>query len=726
MAYNKEYMIFVLDVRQSTPEEFKQKSIKCCSEVIKRKICCAKKDYMSFVLVGTKRTYNDVNTNESHDGYLNIVQYAGEMEMPCWQLLMNFYQFVNETAADKGEWLDAIVVAFSMLKAGSECKKVQRLRMVLFYDFNDGINSYDCFEDVTKSLLEHNIDLIVVSPNIAYIDNEANNFLPQAIFNSDKRSQQQVENEKYALRLVHECNAKLSNPKEAEFFISKSDNKRPWTWNSELRIGTKIAIKITGIIAAKNECTIKLKKVWNEADEVLTRDWAYSIEGNRITPNEDDLMEGYMLGGTPIPYDESANDDKIKLPPGLTFMGFIQRKSVYDEYYSGDTVYMVLHRRGETRSAKIINALVRVLLKADRAILCWKVYSEKFNKPRMVILMPNELKDDSPASFYMYEVAYYEQYHFFEFPKLASKKTECSEEQLNAIDNLIDSMDLTLDSNDPQKPRETRQKDLLPFDNLPHIFEKNFIDLMERKILCKASEEDEFFDEILKDKNFAEIFWKVPDQIEEQAKEAAKEVKRLFPLKVSDAWLEKAKAEERIKIARLTQTVDDMASISASQLSFDHVRSSTPADDFEQLLKACVFPIKNSTQRDVKFNHYASQIRVVIKDLIFKPKSFGDINLDKIISALTVYRKRCFIFNAFDDYNTWISSIKTEVVNRRMIKFWHEVIVRHELGLCFIGEPSLDEQIKEKEFYSLEFSDSDVAQMEMNDSDMDNLLADLP
>lgn len=128
----------------------------------------------------------------------------------------------------------------------------------------------------------------------------------------------------------------------------------------------------------------------------MTREWGYFINGNRITPNEDDLIEGYMLGGTPIPFDESADDDedKIKLPTGLTFMGFIPRKSVYDEYFSGDSVYLILHQRGFIRSAKIIDALVRVLLKADRAMLCWKVYSEKFNKPKMVILMPNEVSED--------------------------------------------------------------------------------------------------------------------------------------------------------------------------------------------------------------------------------------------------------------------------------------------------------------------------------------------
>lgn len=198
------------------------------------------------------------------------------------------------------------------------------------------------------------------------------------------------------MRLVFECNANLCNLKEAEFFINKTDNKRPWTWNSELRIGTEIKIKITGIIAAKNECTIKLKKVWNEKNEVLTREWGYYIEGNRITPKEDDLIEGYMLGGTPIPYDESVeyDEDQIKLPPGLTFMGFVPKDSIQDEYFSGDSVYLVLHQRGSTRSAKIIDGLVKVLLKSEKALLCWKVYSEKFNKPKIVALIPNQVSNN--------------------------------------------------------------------------------------------------------------------------------------------------------------------------------------------------------------------------------------------------------------------------------------------------------------------------------------------
>lgn len=339
------------------------------------------------------------------------------------------------------------------------------------------------------------------------------------------------------------------------------------------------------------------------------------------------------------------------------------------------------------------------------------------------------MEDDCPASFSMLEVAHHSQYHFFEFPKLASKHTECSKDQLNAMDHLIDCMDLTLKSEDAETPRDTFEKDLLSFNKLPHIFERNFMDIMERKIICKASETDEQFQEMLKDKNFVEVFWKLPEPIEKSAKNAAKEVKKLFPLEVSEIWLKKLQAREKKKANQTENNEKEEESTNNNvQLAFDHVRSSSPAEDFEQLLKAYVFPIKDSTQRDVKFNHYANQLCTIVKELIFK--SDGE-DFEKIAAALTVYRKRCFIFNAFDDYNKWISSIKSQVVNKRMSMFWDKVIVKHELGLCFIGEPSLDEQIKEKDFYSLEFCDDaepiklTPEQMEMNDSEMDEMLANI-
>ncbi|XP_073823715.1 X-ray repair cross-complementing protein 5 Ku80 [Musca autumnalis] len=733
MAYNKEYMILILDIRRTASEDFKEKATKRCSDIIKRKICTGKKDFLSFVLVGTDRTHNDMNTNVDDEGYLNIIQYDGELQIPTWRLLMNFYQFVNETPAENGEWLDALVVANALLKKGQECAKLQRLRVVMFYDFNDGYNSYESFGEITESLLGNNVDLIVVSPDICYIDNPANDYLPQAIFASGKKSGQRLENQKYALRLVSECNATLCNLNEAVPTALRFKNKRPWCWNSQLRIGSKIVINISGVITTKDETTIKLKKVWNEPDEVLIREWGYFHKGKEVNVDIEDLMDGYMLGGSAIAYDETMDDDKLKLEPGLTFMGFIESKHVHSRYFAGESTYMILHRRGMKSSAKRLDALVRALLETNRVMLCWKVYGAK-SKPHIVVLIPNEIDDNFPASLNMMEMANHPQYHFFEFPRLQTARTECSEDQLNAIDNLIDCMDLTLKAQDSETPRNTLEKNALPFRHLPHIFEHNFMDLLERKILCKAGEDDEQFQEMLKDKNFVEAFWKIPEAIEEKAKNAAKEVKKLFPLEVSDEWLKKLKARQAKEAAAKQQTTKQQEENNNNniKLPFEKVGNKTPAEDFEKLLKTHVFPIQDSTQRDLKFNHYATQLRSVVKDLIFKTESLTPQDFEKITAALSVYRKRCFIFNAFDEYNKWITSIKSQVANRHMSVFWNNVVVKHELGLCFIGEPSLDEQMKEKDFYSLEFAGDcepkvqmSQEELEMNDTEVDDMLASL-
>ncbi|TMW41944.1 hypothetical protein DOY81_012977 [Sarcophaga bullata] len=65
---------------------------------------------------------------------------------------------------------------------------------------------------------------------------------------------------------------------------------------------------------------------------------------------------------------------KLKLPPGLTFIGFIPNDAVQNEYFTGNS-------------------------------------DEKFNKPKIVVLIPNEIKDDAPASLNMYELAYHNQYN---------------------------------------------------------------------------------------------------------------------------------------------------------------------------------------------------------------------------------------------------------------------------------------------------------------------------
>lgn len=293
----------------------------------------------------------------------------------------------------------------------------------------------------------------------------------------------------------------------------------------------------------------------------------------------------------------------------------------------------------------------------------------------------------------MYEIAMYAQYHYIQCPKLISRSTECTKEQYDAIDNLIDAMDLTTRNADSLK---SPKQDLLPFSELQNVFEVNLMDTIERKVIAQSDQLQELLDE----KHYREKFWKLPESIEEPAKEALNCIKEVFSLEVSMAWLKEAKdkAKQRKHVEISQYDDEDNELLSLDVLDFDHVRHCSPATDFENLLQHYVIPLKNITRRDVQFNKYGTQIRSVIWDLIFKD---SNIDYKKVCTALEVYKKKSAIFNAFDDYNEWMEKVKKQVVQESLEQFWQDIIVKHELGLCFAGPITKVEEKLSQQFYNL-------------------------
>lgn len=202
-----------------------------------------------------------------------------------------------------------------------------------------------------------------------------------------------IANETYAVKLISHCSATLYNIDSSLSKISNLTITKPWTWNCQLKIGKSIAIDVSAIILSKYEKKIKLKKVWTKENEVLSRKFAYFIGEEEIPIDDDDVITGYKFGGTPIAYDESMDDDNdfLKLSKGLMLVGFILRKQFCQEYISASMTYLLTHQQKSERSAKIIDALVRVLVEKNRVALCWKIYSDRYKRVSYVILDPIEV-----------------------------------------------------------------------------------------------------------------------------------------------------------------------------------------------------------------------------------------------------------------------------------------------------------------------------------------------
>ncbi|KAH8353277.1 hypothetical protein KR084_009954, partial [Drosophila pseudotakahashii] len=697
----QESLVIVIDVRTCAAEELKLKSAKVVAEVLKDKIVCDKKDYVSFVLVGCD-TSNEAEIGNKKVTHPNVIEFA-EPRLCSWQLLLNFFEFVNRTACEEGQWLDGLEVALQLQETALTLRPARR-RILLLFDFNDFPQDYNKFNEITDILLKEDIDLIVGTHNIAYKDNAETNE-PQAIFNfSRKCGSDELENQKHVLSLVPRCNATLCSFKEALRTVFKVTNRRPWVWNAKLHIGSKISISLQGMIAMKNQTPVKLVKVWAEEGETVTRETRHFIKGSEVTPLPEDLMAGYMLGGTPVPYDEDVLEPKEPYPQGLHFFGFIKRNAVPDEYYCGESLYLMVHQKNNQNAAIKMDALVRALIASDRAIICWKIFSTKFNRPQMVVLLPRLADDTHPATLYMLEVSYTSQHHFWDFPALRTAKTQSSEDQLLAIDELIDNTDLECTLRDTQQPRPWAQNDLLPFDGLPSIFEQNVMDVLERKVIKGENKGSE----MLKDKNFADVFWRVPEPLEEKSKRAAANVKKLFPLRYSRAWQEKLLAKEK---AENGVPIKQEPAEKEIPMPSDGVGLTNPGSDFTRIL-ASVRSITNATQRDARFQALAADTRVVILTLLERKK----LNTEELGEIITLYRQSCMDFNTFQEYDKFAEELKKITLAKKHREFWQEVMVKKELGPLVLGELTLDDEIALKAYYAIdnwqESESNDVEDME--------------
>ncbi|KAH8410285.1 hypothetical protein KR009_010715 [Drosophila setifemur] len=680
----KECLIIVLDVRTCAAEDVKLKSVKCAAEILKDKIVCDRKDLVSFVLVGSERSQDDLKV-------ANVVQY-GNPQLCNWKLLQEFYKFVQETACVEGQWLEGLEVALALQETALAFKP-SRQRILLMFDFNDMPQSYEEFNSITDNVLNAGIDLIVGTHNIAYVDNSESGE-PQAIFNfSRKCGLHELESQKHVLNMVSRCNATVCSFKEALRSAFKVTNRRPWVWNAKLHIGSKISIQLQGMIAMKNETPVKLEKVWAEDKEQVSRETRHFIKGTEVTTQPEDLVSGYMLGGTAVPYDDALLESKAPHPPGLHFFGFIKRDAIPDEYFCGDSLYLIMHQKGSTASANKLDALVRALVASERAILCWKIYSTKLNTPRMVVLLPRLADEAKPAALYMLEVSYTEQHHYWDFPALRTTKTECSEEQIEAIDRLIDSTDLECSLRDTQQPRSWAQNDLLPFDGLPSVFEQNVMDFLERKLLTCKLKDDEQFEKTLDDKNFAKIFWSVPEQLEEKSKQAATTMKKLFPLRYSRVWLDKLKAKEQAENAVF---VKQEPAEKETPMPDETVGLVNPITDFSRILTS-IGSMVNATQKDSRFQALSAQVRVVIITLMQRNK----LNLKELTEIIGLYRQSSMDYNAFLEYDKFAEELKQIALARKLGEFWTHVMVSKQLGPLVLGEPTLDDELALKAYYAM-------------------------
>uniref|UniRef100_A0A182MWT4 Ku domain-containing protein n=1 Tax=Anopheles culicifacies TaxID=139723 RepID=A0A182MWT4_9DIPT len=674
-ATGKAHMI-VLDVGNSTAiatgidkQSFFQKSKACASLIIQRLIFSAPNDHVGVVLFGTNETNNELNVELG--GYEHITE-AFELKQANWPALRILQDQVTQTNLDAC-WFDALIVAISFLRNGSQDKKFTDYNIILISPF---LKRSEVSQVQLDSVIDGMRDMQVVlhvitnfvlhtAASVASIFTTSGTFDEQA-----NRTDARSLNERLLKKATTSTDGTLSNINWAERMLTFFDPKvvRPTPWNSVLSIGTKVKLSISAYVMISEQKGLGSFKV-DSADDSTSATTSskvemrtqYLLNDKPIEISMQDIIMGYMYGSTAVPYDNTIDIEYRSGESRLACLGFTASSNVLEEHLSVKGSHVVVAKKGCNASNNKLSALVKAMHELNVIMITTKVY-RKDNRPRLNALIPT-YRSEIPC-LVMMELIFKDELCCLKFPPLLKSKPAPTDQQYDAIDKLIDSMNL-MDAIDDSNG-EAREAFAL------HSTFNPTLQQVYRAVAHRALHPKQPLPAV--DSTLQELF-EVPKKVANRSKPALEEVKKLFELKevkqnTRTEWLQRmAKVKLADDATSSISTIDSgilMDDDDADRRTVVSVGTLTPAQDFALLLR-----------RGEKFATVATQLQNVLFELLFtsmRPPG------DKVVTALMVYRSEAQTLGPYR-YNEWMGELKNMLLTRRKQDFWEKVIVDKRLGL---------------------------------------------
>lgn len=415
-----------------------------------------------------------------------------------------------------------------------------------------------------------------------------------------------------------------------------------------------------------------------------------------------------MYGQTAVPYDQGVKYDGG--PKSFRCIGFVDQSDIKDHNLAGTGVWVVIGQKESSVAEKMITALVASMRNSNLAMIVRYVYS-RVAKPKMMALFPNGHNKKYPNhnSLLMYELLYKENYVQVTFPSLQTKKTEPTAEQYEAVDKLIDSMDLMdvvdnaqfenagVDDDDDMEERQGSEafKRLLN-PGLQHMY---------RAIAHRALHPKEPV--LSADKDLLEML-NPPKEVQVKSKPHVERIKELFPLEVVKKSTKTALFEKLQKISgNVDPDADDnllMAPSHDGNVNLVEVGTVSPAEDFLELLR-----------RGERYPALATQLQKVINDIVLKSMV---LPVEKVLKAILVYREEAKRLGPHK-YNEWVQEFKHLLIQRNKEDIWVKLIQVEGFGLITSKESEMSLVTEEEAaaFYMSGFGTTDVSKNMAADDD---------
>ncbi|EDV20349.1 uncharacterized protein TRIADDRAFT_61074 [Trichoplax adhaerens] len=315
---------------------------------------------------------------------------------------LNFLRYIQTNIAPV---LDSIIVAMDLLKKSTSGKKFGDKRIILFSDLGSPFaDDQIAGESTLKKILE-------------IVDGDS-----------------------------HSLRSALSTLS----FFQKRSIKMTTVFRGPLEIGSKLKINTYAYIKvreSKPESWKKLSAISEASNQ--PGDMKVKIERSYHLNDEDEteierenLAKGYKYGKTIVPWlkiDEESM--KLKAAKCLSVLGFTKSENVKRHWLMGDGVVVFMPAPNDEPAGVAFSALVQALYETDKVAVVRYVYRNN-SQPKLGILFP-QIKATYRSLLFI-QLPFMEDIRQYTFASLTTnKKNVPTDDQLDLVDDLVTSMDLS-------------------------------------------------------------------------------------------------------------------------------------------------------------------------------------------------------------------------------------------------------------------------------------------
>ncbi|KAG5317492.1 XRCC5 protein, partial [Pseudoatta argentina] len=367
---------------------------------------------MGVILMGSDRSTSDSITG------LDNAQELCNMQIGNWNLIKSIekLQPTNQTCS----WMDAIYAAVEYIK--HECIDKCERKIILLSSFNEEENVIINF---ASNYIECNY-MYIYYITIFYI---------------------------YACIYIYifflQINGQYLTFEHAmsDVRFYKRPSTKPLPWRCLMELG-ELCIPIAGISKMPSE--VKLPEMVlmgktstsNTPDkEVPIKNVVQWMDNNRTIHTEEDIIRGYVYGGKAIPVSDEAK--KAMTPKNneksYKIHGFTKRENVPMEYWLSDGSYVIVPAN-EAASAPFYS-LVQAMVDKNVVAIVEKVYRAN-TEANMMALFPSVDVENEPWCLIEIGLPFERDYGAIAQKPLKGVTNQLSQEQDNAIDDLLRSLEL--------------------------------------------------------------------------------------------------------------------------------------------------------------------------------------------------------------------------------------------------------------------------------------------